>query len=358
MGSETTQYFCHVLGLVDIMRGLYWKGANVEETIQQVFYGHIYQEVRSANILPCLPNDNTHRLTDSSKTVKAMLRGEMSAFEGSTWANMPAPVPSAATWPGYSSALQVTMQTFIQLSRLTYLTREAEIRPADEECRVEAVDLAALLLKNDLEWWVEQLQTSHAVQVVPSINEDVRSQVAYSFHFQSPRLYHILVEYWAGRVLLCGCIQRLGALPPTTRTFSSLNIAAAQDLDVQSARNVAMCLDYALHLDDTVPFAPMRQRLMLRVVFGAWHRYEERGAELGLVPSASGTRSPTEMKTWCLSALNKIETHISHQLSTEHELVRMATCLSGGAVYEPVSITTSSYESIFGDLGLDETHIS
>ena len=276
----------------------------------------------------------------------AMLRGEISVFEGSAWVTMPAPVPAAATWPNYGTALEVTSQTYIKLSRLVYLTRKAELSPGDEGCQVEAVDLAAALFDNDLGWWVEQLQTSQAVQLVPSVHAEPGSQLTYSFNFESSRLYHILAKYWAGRVVLCGCIQRLGTLPPTTRTFSSLNFSAAQEKDVENAHNVAMCFGYISQLEDPIPFAYMWQRLMLRTVFGAWHRLEEREMGMGLhshITSGAGTASPTDMKAWCLSTLNNLETQMSHQLSTEDELVRMATCLSGGAICEPAPVGISTH---------------
>lgn len=269
----------------------------------------------------------------------AMLRGEISAFEGPEWINMPAPEPPTAKWPGYSSAMKVTMQTFIHISRLAHLIREAERRPEDEGPRAAAVELAILLFGNDLEWWIEELEASGAVQVVPSFNEGLRTHVAQSFCFESPRLYHVLMIYWAARVLLCGCIQRLGSLPPTTQTICSLDLSAAQQLDLKNAHRVAMCLEYALKLDNVVPCVQMRLRLMLRAVYGAWHRLEEREKWLGLNSCLSSSPGPdlstsTSMKTWCLSVLNRIETYVSHQLSTDDDMIRRADCMTGGPVYE------------------------
>ncbi|KAF3768829.1 hypothetical protein M406DRAFT_327247 [Cryphonectria parasitica EP155] len=256
-----------------------------------------------------------------AEITSAMFRGERSAFEKTAWTDMPAPQFADNTWPGYAAALKDTMQGFTKLARLVHLTRRVQQKPHDVALRSDATSLAGRLFGSSIEAWIGELMGSGGILVVPSVAND--HLVTHSYRFQSPRLYQLIVTFWAGRVILCGCIQRLA---DTGRLPSALSLAAAYETDIQSAHAIAMCADYCMQIDSTLPCAQIAHLPALRIAFGAWQRLGERAV-------GQSTESE-EMTAWCLGTLNVIETMLSLRLSTHEELYRRTSCLSGGPVYE------------------------
>lgn len=242
-------------------------------------------------------------------------------------------------WPGYSLALKSTMQDLIRTARLVAMTRQVLRHPRDTNLRAGAAHLALVLFQSEADDWISQHLDNNnnnnnmgAVQIVPTVHPDAQ-MLAHSYHFQSPRLFHLLVTYWTSRLLLSGCIQKLGGGP-------SLDLPTVQALDLQSANNIAMCIDYCLRLDNTLPCAQMMLLLSpLTAAFGAWHRLAGRegrgvGGGSGTAAAAAGPIGADDMMTWSLFVINGMETSLSLRLSTHEELVRRTNCLSGGSVYE------------------------
>lgn len=258
----------------------------------------------------------------------AMLRGDRSTFDRTAWADMAAPKQNESRWPGFAAALRSTMQDFIRLARLVQLTRRVQQQPGDKELRSEATSLASRLFgHSSLETWTGELLRSGAIAIVPSSSVNDSRVVPRSFRFQSPRLYHLLVAAWTGRVILCGCIHTL-ATCSGRGVPSSLNVEAARAADVQAAERIAMCMEYCLLVDATMPAAQMVQLSPLATAFGAWQRLEERDFNSGLGGAAGN------MMSWCAAMVNGIEMVLSLRLSTREGLVRRAVCLAGGPTVE------------------------
>lgn len=274
------------------------------------------------------------------QTMRAMYRGETSAFERTSWYDMDAPNLEAeeTRWPGYAFALRTTMQDFIRLARLVHGVRQItrhhhhhhhhhrDSSSNSNGLRAGAAQLALTLFEgtSNLDGWIEGLLDAGSIRVVPTASEDAQMLTSHSYRFASPRLYQLLVTYWTSRLLLCGCIQRLGGVGP-----SSLDLVDVQEADLRSANSVAMCVDYCLQLDPTLPCAQMRQLAPLRAAFGAWHRLAGR--------EGGGAAGAEDMTTLYLAVINNMEASLSLRLSSHEELVRRASCLAGGSTCDTES---------------------
>lgn len=270
--------------------------------------------------------------------MRAMYRGETSAFERTSWYDMEAPTLETAEsrWPGYTLALQTTMQDFIRLARLVVMTRQVTRHHHHQRdsssthgLRAGAVHLARTLYEETpVSAWLADLLDLGAVRVVPTVQPEAQALTRHSYRFASPRLYQLLALHWTSRLVLGGCLLRLaagangGSNSSSEASSLSLDLFDIQEADLRSAESVAMCVDYGLQLDPSLPCAQMVLLAPLKTALGAWHRQGRRGAAGG------------EMVAWCVVLVNQMERSLCLRVSTQEELVRRAECLAGWAVYE------------------------
>lgn len=271
--------------------------------------------------------------------MRAMYRGEPSAFERTSWYDMDPPILDTADsrWPGYTFALKTVMQAFVRLPRLVCVTRQASRHHHHHHhrdshgLRAGAAHLALELFEgSNLDGWIGGLLDTGAVRVVPTTDPDAQVLTPHSYRFASPRLYQLLVTYWTSRLVLCGCCcpgSGVAGEGGGGGGGGELDPLDVQEADLRAANSVAMCVDYGLQLDPSLPCAQMMQLGPLRTAFGAWHRLAGRD---GL----RGAAGAGDMMAWCLALINNMEASLSLRLSSEEELVRRASCLAAGPVYE------------------------
>lgn len=207
--------------------------------------------------------------SDSHQALHAIHRGETSKFERTFWYAMdpPALVTSNQRWPGYSLTVKSIMQTLVQLPRLVLRTRNASQHPSNQMVHRDASLLGLELFcgsnPNSIDEWFKLLLQAQAVWTVPTQGTYICIQeiAPQSYHFASPRLYQLLLQHWVSRLIICGCVQRLGAGP-------GLDMAKICQTRIDAATQIAACAKYCLLLDQKLPCALTMQLTALRVSYG------------------------------------------------------------------------------------------
>lgn len=207
--------------------------------------------------------------SDPHQAFHAIHRGAASRFERTFWYAMdpPALVTNNQRWPGYSLTAKSIMQTLVQLPRLVLMVRNASQHPSNQMVHRNAALFGLELFcgsnPNYIDEWFKLLLRAQAVWAVPtqSTFTCIQEVAPISYHFASPRLYQLLLQYWTSRLIICGCVQRLGP-------GLGLDMAKIYQTRIETAKRVAGCSEYCLLLDQTLPCALMMQLTALRVTYG------------------------------------------------------------------------------------------
>jgi hypothetical protein len=274
--------------------------------------------------------------------MKAILYGNVSGFDNESWLAVPPPKTENEPCPQSDVAQQHIMQTFVRLPRLIRLVRMAREQPQDALFRDEAQTLAIDLFETDLEHWIQDITEAGALEVVPTARPDLEPYGITSFSFASPRIFLMLTQYWAARILVCGCVQALCDLAPLDTVPLLFDQAAARAEDVRAATNIAMCAQYAFKTSPIIPVVPLRLQMPIIVSFGAWHRLETRA----LIFCLSGNDTPASeaerlhahtMKLWCVRLANDIGLKWNGALTNLANLEEESESFAGG--YLPIERT-------------------
>lgn len=77
-------------------------------------------------------------------------------------------------------------------------------------------------------------------------------------------------------------------------------------MDTESATCIAMCVDYAINLQPSLPFAALRVLSPIQIAYGAWYRAERRLGSAGGKDVDRDRQHAEAMKGW----MNELTDHI------------------------------------------------
>lgn len=183
---------------------------------------------------------------------------------------------------GFSNAWQSIMQVVVRIPRLVRLVRIACRRPQDGTARREATTLGIRLFQIDLEPWIQDLFKSGVIKEQAST--DLEDLTAFSLSFQTSRLLVLLCQYWEFRTILCGCIDRLAALPPLQLkpALLALPVLEAQKSDIQAGTYLIKSFEQMHKLADACPAVQLRFIWPVEMAFIAHFRLERRERMLAM----------------------------------------------------------------------------
>jgi hypothetical protein len=269
--------------------------------------------------------------------MSAMRLGRDSGFYGSAWFNMPPPETVIPGCPQLAFAQKRVMQHQIEITHFIKLVRQIGESQEDDVAKVEATELATKLYRADLEFWIEKLISTAAIETTPSSLPEVKPLFGISYTFCSTRLFHLLMYYWITRILICGGVQTLYSF--LDLGSQPLNLSSVQNHEIQAAERIAMSFEYAWTYDAHLPVVALRVQMPLHIAFSAWHRLEKRELERitnGYRIGVDGVQRAVELKEWCLRTGHKIEELISEARTTQEYLELMSDSQAGGQLFPAI----------------------
>ena len=217
----------------------------------------------------------------------SIMRGETSPFDSHDWLHVqPAEHYSLAHGSTVRAKVRA-MQLLTQIPRLIQLVRASDSAIS----RVKALELAEDLYHQDLKEWEERIR-KRGLNIFPNTLPDQGpSLIPQLLSFDSFETFLISCDYWTGRVVLLGLMQRLSDVPEQQRPSPRWpDITTLRTEDEQAALNLAMCVPYTMELEPK-PLGALQILAPLQMSFGAWHRCAKR--------STNGMRDRAQdMKDW------------------------------------------------------------
>ncbi|KAI0123637.1 hypothetical protein BJ170DRAFT_90058 [Xylariales sp. AK1849] len=208
-----------------------------------------------------------------------MASGRDSVFDTPAWLSSP---PPSDSWfggvIGAGTAQQMVMRAMVRIPRLWRLVRQARLHTEDIAARTASIELADKLLSLKLEPWIGRLFHTGVLTAMThnSMDMPAKSIASISLKFPSVRMLCLLFDYWQSRILICGCIQTLGSLPPIDTLAWPFDLSEVQDTDLSAATNIFACSQQMTELGIESPIARLRWSPSTMNAFSAWSRLEQR----------------------------------------------------------------------------------
>jgi hypothetical protein len=177
---------------------------------------------------------------------------------------------------GFNNAWQSIMQVVVRIPRFVRLVRIACRRPQDDIARREVTTLGIRLFQIDLDHWIQDLFKSGVIKEQASTDLEVLTP--FSLSFPTSRLLVLLCQYWEFRTILCGCIDRLAALPPLQLKPAppALPVLAAQRSDIQAGTYLIKSFEHMHKLAKVCPTVQLRFIWPVEMAFIVYYRLERR----------------------------------------------------------------------------------
>ena len=280
-------------------------------------------------LFPALINGVDHDLDSSDR-----LDGQLPP------SNLPATVTSHQTT---QQAWKTIAQSYVAIPRLARLIRHLQASPENATLEQQVFDLARHLYSTTIDPnFFSEATFLGELWVEPTILDDLIDIIPTSYGFKSRKLLSLLAIYWMARLLICGLVEKLVSMVPSTSLFCDRGNVEAEDIRVAS--EVLMVVQHVFTgLADTdidmVRIKQMQLLSLLQTAFGAWYRM---GKQLDMLVQEEGSDEGRErkiqragmMKELCLDLGNRLTKCMQLPLMDMKSMEAISETFAGGPIIQ------------------------
>lgn len=241
-------------------------------------------------------------------------------------------------------ASMTIMHVFIQCPRLVCLIRTAILNVQDSKALASAMSLIESLIQLDLAKHVAGLLETAITTIAVPTSPDMSDIMPDSLGCDTVQNMILCTRYWMLQNMLCGMADALHRHFPAEAKLSLIpSPEQIQELDVDSALNLAKTLPWAESISHNLPLVPLRLHTPLQVSIGPWHRTIRRvtffltnlndqfDTEQETVLRAELARA-VRMKKWLIERCDEIHKQWTVSVVEEEPLLQALDSMAGEAI--------------------------
>jgi hypothetical protein len=162
------------------------------------------------------------------------------------------------------------------------------------------------------------------------MNQDMSSTTATlaenAYNFASVPAFTLALRYYLHRVLVCGLLQSLCALPLVDLPY---DLAEIEREDLIAAQSITRCADFGLYSPMSSPLVALKLIIPLQLGFGGWHRLEKRQ----ISPDTADYYFAVQMKSWHIDVCHEVD-HMWYNIPNNYQRLELiCEMFAGGPLF-------------------------